>query len=426
MEVVVLLLALLLYAFFNSVEAAVVAAGRLRVRHLALQGNRAAQALERLWGRRERFFAAVLLLQNFFIIAAASVATALAIRLAGEGATIAATVIMTVLVAVFGEMVPKVLGIQAGEGYALLVARPVETFIRLISPVVTLFAFIPSILARRFGGERQAPLVTEEELRALIEMSARDGTVGQVESDLLGRVFEFRDRLAHEVMVPRTEIVWLERGTRLRDFYRLFQETAHSRFPVYEGGPDNVVGVVTIKDILQALARGEIAEDGTIDSYVRPSLFVPETKPVGDLFWEMQRQGQRMALVVDEYGGIAGLVTLEMLLEEMVGELVEEGERAREYEPLVGGALIVEGGMSLHDASRDLGLAIPEGRYETMAGFVLSRLGHIPSEGEHVVHDGWRITVVQMQGTKVEKLLLTRSQDESSETKSYLHQGRAG
>jgi len=427
LEVLVLLLGLLLYAFFNSAEAAIIAAGQIRIRHLASQGNRAAQALERLWSRHDRFFAAILLMQNFFIIVVTSVATALAIRMAGERALIAATAIITVVVAVFGEMTPKVLGVQAAERYALLVARPIELFMRLIAPLLLVLSIIPRALAKLLGGQAKSPLVTEAELRMLIDIGTSEGVVGEAEGGLLERVFRFRDRRVHEVMVPRTEVVWLERGTPLRDFYRIFREHPRSRFPVYEGDLDNVVGVVAIKDVLQALARGELSSDSTIDSCLRPALFVPETKPVGSLFWEMQRQGQRLALVVDEYGGIAGLVTLEMLLEEMVGELVDEGDRrAREYEPIDERTIQVDGGMSIHEANEVLGLAIPEGRYETMAGYVLSRLGRIPSEGEQLRHDGWQIIVLKMQGVKIEKLLLTRAQDEGSTAEGHLRQGRAG
>jgi CBS domain containing-hemolysin-like protein len=258
----------------------------------------------------------------------------------------------------------------------------------------------------------------------LIDIGAAEGAVTEQEADLLERVFQFRDRRVNEIMVPRTEVVWLEAGTTINDFYALYAQHPHSRFPVFSESIDHVIGVVGIKDVLRAVSRDEVEDSSPIESCLRPALFMPETKRIGSLFWEMQHAGQQMAIVVDEYGGTAGIVTTELLLEEIVGELGDElRPREREFEAVDERTIQVDGGMSIHDANEELELGLPEGEYETVAGFVLSRLGHIPQEGEQFLHDSaedgrtspagphgpsLRLVVTEMHGRKIERVLVQR------------------
>jgi len=335
----------------------------------------------------------------------------LAVDLAGGWGLIFATVIVTSGIALFGEVTPKVLAAQAADRMSLLVARPAELLTLALRPVAILFAAAPNVLARRLFGEqaKAKPTVTESELRMLIDLSAEEGAVGEEEAELMERVFQFYDRRANEVMVPRTEAVWLEAGTTIGDFHRVFNDTPHSRFPVYRESPDNVVGVVNIKDVLRATAQGRAEPDKPIDSLTRKAYFVPETKLIGTLFVELQERHLQMAIIVDEYGGTAGLVTMEMLLEEMVGRLGDElGSTTQEFQAIDAHTLRVDGGMSVHEAREELDLAIPEGDYETVAGYVLSALGHIPEAGEVVTGDGFRISVSDIEGRKIEQVVITR------------------
>jgi putative hemolysin len=211
------------------------------------------------------------------------------------------------------------------------------------------------------------------------------------------------------VLVPRTEVVWLEAGTSIAEFYLVFDATPHSRFPVYRDTIDNVVGTVNIKDVLRAVAQGRAGPDTPIDGLMRDSYFAPETKLIGALFVEMQERRQQMAVIVDEYGGTAGIVTLELLLEEMVGRVVDElGRTEEEFQTIDERTVRVDGGMSVHEAREELNLPIPDGDYETVAGYVLDTLGHIPKVGEAVHGDGYRITVVEMKGRKIEQVVVTR------------------
>jgi putative hemolysin len=383
LSVLLFVVSVLGYALVNSIEIAVVAANRIRVRHLAEGGSRRARALERLQSNQHRFFAFIVVFQNLFVVVASSMGSVIAVQAAGGLGLAVAAVIVTVTLALVGEMTPKTLATQITERYALLVARPVEWCMRALAPLVSAMAAAPGVLSRVLFGStaRVSPTVTEAELRMLIDISTEEGEVGESTGELLERVFHFRDRLVKEMMVPRTEVTWLEKGTPLRDFYHTFADALHSRFPVYDESIDNVVGIVGIKDVLRALAQ----------------------------HGEMQEGGHQMAIVVDEYGGTAGIVTLEMLLEEMVGRVADElGRQAEEFVAIDEHTTELDGGMSIHDANEELELAIPDGDYETVAGFVLSVLGHIPREGEQVQGDGFRMVVSEIQGVKIERLRVTK------------------
>ncbi|MEE9286096.1 MAG: hemolysin family protein [Dehalococcoidia bacterium] len=412
LAIVILVVSILAYALVNSVEIAIVTVNRIRVRHLVESGSLAARALQRLQEHQERFFAFIVLLQNLSVVTASAMGSILAIdTVGGVGGFILGAVVMTIGIALLGEITPKILAAHAGERYPLLVARPVEILMRLFKPLVIVFAAAPTLLSRLLFGTKTGlgHTVSEAELRMLIDIAAEERMVEENEAELLDRVFRFGDRRANEVMIPRTEIVWLERGTTVGDFYKTFAGTPHSRFPVFEQTPDNVVGVVGIKDVLRGLAEGQIESDSAIDWAMRPTLFVPETKFVGALFSEMQQSGHQLAIIVDEYGGTAGLVTLEMLLEEIVGSVSDELRRhEEEFVTVDERTFRIDAGMAIHDVNEELELALPEGDYETVAGFVLSQMGHIPREGEQFTFNGLRIAVTQVDGRKVEEVTITR------------------
>ena len=404
--------AILGFAVVNSIEIAVVAANRLRIRHLAEAGSVRAKALLGLHEHQERFFAAIVLLQNVFSFGASVSGAFVANEWFGAAGFFGALVVVPYLITQFGEVTPKVLAAHASEGYALAVGVPASALTRLLSPMVVALGYIPSLLSRAlFGVRLQAgPSVTEAELRMLIDIGAEAGSFEEAEAELLDRVFHFGDRRVHEVMVPRTEVVWLELGTSVRDFYATFADHPHSRFPLFEGSPDRVLGIVGIKDVLRAIATGVMTVDSGVDAVMRPPFFVPETKLVGQLFREMQANRSQMAIAVDEFGGTAGIVTLEQLLEEMVGSVGDELHPPEiEIKSIDAMTVQVDGSLSIEEAREELGIDIPEGDYDTIAGYVLSLLGRIPIEGESVPVDGHRITVVEMKGPKIEALRVTKA-----------------
>ncbi len=409
---IILVVSLLTFALVNAVEIAMVSVSRIRVRHLADQGNPAAKAIERIQAHQERFFSFVVLLQSLSVILTSTMGSFLALEAVG-GVTgfIVGTFVMTAIIALFGEVTPKVLGAHAPERFPLFAARPVEGLLWLMRPLVIPLAAAPTYVSRILFGERAgvAHTVSEAELRMLIDIGAESGAVEEAEAELLERVFHFGDRRVNEIMVPRTEVVWLARGDSVGSFYETFAGSPHTRFPVFEETQDNVVGIVNIKDVLRGIADGQLTNDSLIDLAMRPALFAPETKFVGALFFEMQRSGHQMAIVVDEYGGTAGAVTLEMLLEELVGYVSDELRRhEEEFVTVDDRTFQIDAGMTIHDANEELELALPEGDYETVAGFVLSHLGHIPAVGEQFTFNGLRIAVTKVLGRKVEEVTVTR------------------
>jgi putative hemolysin len=282
----------------------------------------------------------------------------------------------------------------------------------VLNPLVVVMAAAPGLLSRMLFGEGagKGQTVSEMELRMLIDIGAEEGSVEEAEAELLDRVFHFGDRRVNEVMIPRTEVVWLRRDTTIKEFYDVYMQAPHSRFPVYEGSHDNVVGIVNIKDVLRGIAEKTLAEEDSVAMAMRPALFIPETKFVGSAFFEMQRAGHQMAVVVDEYGGTAGIVTLEMLLEELVGYVSDELRRhEEEFVEVDDRTVQLDAGMSVLDANQELDLDLPEGDdYETVAGFVLSKLGHVPAEGEQFTHNGLKIAVVKVDGNRIDEVQITR------------------
>ncbi len=403
---------LLLSGFFSSSEVAFVSLQRLRLRHLADTEGGAAKEVATLTEKPEHLLTTILVGNNLVNTAAAALATVVAVSvLASEGqAVIAATAGVTIMLLIFGEVFPKTVATRYGERMALFYATPMKLLIWVLLPIATVFVWIADKLARLVGASpAQHVLVSEDEIRTALSVGAEEGTLVEAEAEMVERVFRFGDRQVDEVMTPRPDINWVEKGTRLSEFLAIYAQSPHTRFPVYEDTIDNVVGVLWIKDVLMAQAKGTIQQDSPIDKLARPAYFVPESKLIAELFTELQESGGQVAMVVDEFGGTAGLVTMEQLLEEIVGEFGDELARVRKsFETIDENSFQIDGGMRLDDANEQLALELPEGEYETVAGFVLSMLGHIPKEGEQLKYNNLKLVITEMRGVKIGKILVTK------------------
>lgn len=405
---------LLFSAFFSSSETAFISLQRMRLRHLATtkgeQGLAARQVAE-MTEKPERLLTTILLGNNLVNVGAAALATIVAASVLTDAQAVVVTTLgVATTVLIFGEVFPKVAATRYGERLALLYAAPMKILITVLMPLATVFMWIGDLLARMVGASpRQQTLTSEEEIRTALSVGVEEGTIVEAEAEMLERVFRFGDRQVAEVMMPRPDITWVEKGTTFSDFLSIYAQTPHSRFPVYQDTIDSVVGVLWIKDVLMSQAEGIFAEDKVIDELVRPAYFVPESKPIAELFSELQKSGNHIAVVVDEFGGTAGLVTMEQLLEEIVGELGDElAKRRKSYEPMGENSFQIDGAMRIEEANEKLELALPDGDYETVAGFVLNLLGHIPKEGEQLKYEKLKFVVTEMKGVKVEKILVTR------------------
>jgi len=408
---VFLVLCLLLSAFFSSSETAFISLQRIRVEHLVNTKVRGAKRVARMVERPEKLLSTILLGNNFVNIAATALATFLAIRIWGEQwGVLIATIGLTIILLVFCETTPKTIATQHAERLSLAFARPIEALSWLLTPFVVALSWIASRFSKLFGGTPVLrSLASEEEIRTMISVGHKEGTVEEEEAEMLHKVFEFGNRPVREVIVPRTEVVWVEKGTKLADFLSLYAQSPLSRFPVYEDNMDNVVGILSVKDILMAQAKGAISDEGAIDDLIRPAYFAPETKRISELFAEMRDKNYRMTVVVDEFGGTAGIVSLSRLVEEIVGPVGDElAAIEKEYETINENTFQIDGGMRVEEANEEMGLDIPTGDYETVAGFVLDLLGHIPKQGEQLRYKGLKIVITEMRGMKIEKILLTK------------------
>ncbi len=398
-------------AFFSSAETAFISLQRVRVKHMVETNVVGADKIAKMIERPERLLATVLLCNNFVNVAAAALGTMVAVSVFGDQAgLLAATIGVTILLLIFAEVTPKTFATRHAERLSLLYVYPLGAITRAVSPVATGLGWLGSALSG--GGGRSAVLqdqVSEEEIRTMISVGAEEGTVEKAEAEMLRKVFDFGDRSVREVMTPRPEVVWIEQGTKVADFLAIYAEAPHTRFPVCRENIDNVAGILWIKDVLMAQAEGGLNQESTIDGLVRPIYFIPETKRIAELLAEMQSRGYRMAVAVDEYGIISGIVTLEHLVEEIVGEMGDELTRvAKEFEYIDEQTVQVEGGMRVEEANEELELGLPDGEYDTVAGFLLNLIGHIPKEGEQVRFSNLKLVVTEMRGVKIEKILVTK------------------
>jgi CBS domain containing-hemolysin-like protein len=404
---------LVLSAFFSGTEATLLSVQRVRLHGMLQRGVPGARLVARIVERPDRFLPTILLGNNLANTAAAALGTSIALTFisSDEQAVIVATVAVTLLLLVFGEVIPKTIATRQPERLSLLVVRPLEGIRYLLFPLVFLLQLLSRAVVRLFGGGGWREMVTEEELKAMISLGRAAGTVETQEAEMLERVFRFGDRQVREVITPRTESVVLEKGTLVGAFLQVYSRYPYSRFPVYEGGLDNVVGVLSMRDVLRALADNKLDAEDDVTALIRPAFFVPEYKLVSELLTEFQASGNSMAIVVDEFGGVDGLVTLTQLVEVVVGPLAQQEGIPSEDEVRVldENTFEVGAGMRVEEVNQRLELSFPDGEYETVAGLILDVLGHIPQEGEALESGGARMKVTLMRGVKIESVLITRS-----------------
>ncbi len=406
-----LVICLALSGFFSASETAFIALPRARLMHLVRSGRPGADRVSHIIQRPERFLATVLLGNNLVNTAAAALATVLALNLIDNKSlsVLAATAGVTTILLLFGETVPKNIAWRRSERVAFAVSRPIRLVELALSPVVTLLQAFSTMTNRALGISSVTPQIGEEEIRTMIAASAQTGTVEAAEAALLEKVFRFGDRQMREIMTPRPEIVWIEQGDSLQEFLEVYSEHTHTRFPVYDGSMENVLGVLSVKDVLSGLEKHQSSDVGSVTSPLRPAFFVPETKSVSETFTVMREGGHSVVLTVDEFGGIAGLATMKQMMAVIVGQMGEEGIAPEEPVTALGrDAFLMDAGLAISDINEEYGLGIPDGDYQTLAGFILDRLGSIPVVGDVMEFGDLRITIKTMERVRIEEVELRR------------------
>ena len=407
-QLILFVVFLILSAFFSSSETAFIALPRAHLTHLANTGNSRARLAARLMERPERFLATVLLSNNLVNTAAAALGTAIAISLIQNPniAILVSTVGVTTLLLVFSETLPKTVAWKRSEQVAFTFARPLALVGWLLYPAIQVLQGITILFTKLIGIDGAEARSSEQEIRTLIMVGAQTGDVEASEATLLEKVFRFGDQRVMDVMTPRPQIVWVRQGTTVNQFLDMYCEHRHTRFPVYEDTIENVTGVFSVKDVLFAIGKG-LGPDDEVTNSQRPALFVPETKPVRETFAEMQNGGHGIVLAIDEFGGIAGLSTLEQLLEIIVGDVTDE--RSEELYTEVGENIYsLDARAGIGKVNDELSLNLPEGSYKTVAGFMLERLGDIPSEGDSIQYQNLTLTVTAMSGVRIVRIEAVR------------------
>ena len=402
-------------AFFSGSETAITAYGEARTRATAEAGGRSAWGF-RLWRDHPARVLSTLLVGNTLVnIAAASLATDIALKLGVHNAVGVATGIMTFLILTFGEITPKSFAKQHAGVIAPVVMPAIGVLYYVLFPVNFAFVEVPRLVARaasslaapavRAAGAPAAPSVTSDEIEYLVRVGAREGALDKVRGELLRSVLEFHDIRVKEVMTPRTQIVALEATSAPAEVLRVVVDSEHSRIPVYEGSVDRIVGVLHAKDLLAEMERAGAPKDFPLGRLVRPAFFVPEQMQVSGLLREFQRRKTHLAVVVDEYGGTSGIVTLEDVLEQIVGEIHDEHDtEEKPVKALSDGVLLADASVPLRELEQVLKVDLPhDGDYETLGGMLIARSGRVPTEGSVVVSDGF---VFKVRGSDERRVTL--------------------
>ena len=429
-DILLIIFFIIVNGFFAGAEIAVVTARKSRIKQLMDQGSRRAAILNRFKEEPDRFLATIQIGVTLAGVIAAAIGGATAVQvikpmigeipvklIAASSEAIAlglVTILITFFLLVFGELIPKSIALSDPESVGLKTARLVERFSKIAIVFVKILTFSTNMLLKPFGRKTYTgrAYVSEEEVRMLIREGREQGVFEPAEQALIHSVFEFTDMSAKEVMVPSTRMVTININTPVEDIKNILAEEQFSRYPVKGKDLNDIRGILYVKDFLNALAKGAV----DIRKLIKPPFFIPETMKISFLLKEMQRKRVHMALVIDEYGGVSGLVTMEDLLEEIVGEIRDEYDTESPFIKLDDKTFLIDASISIRDLEEDHGIEIPEStEYETLSGFLLITLQKIPKVGDVVQIEGKKITISEMVGQRIAKVKLEKLPEEVPE-----------
>jgi Mg2+/Co2+ transporter CorB len=409
LTVLAVLICLLISAFFSASETALSASSRAAMLRLEHQGNRDAAIVNRLMATRERLLGAVLFANNFTNIAASTLATGLMLIYFGSAGEIYATFVMTFLIFIFAEVLPKTAAFNAPDRMALVVAQPVERTVRVFSPFLRVVEAMVRWMLRRLGmptGKIHSILSPDEELRGAVDLMHSAGTVAKHDRDMMGGLLDLRELAVYDVMVHRTKMVMLDADEPPRELIDAVLAAGVTRIPLWRGSPDNVIGVLNAKEVWRALhAAGGDIEKVNIEALAKLPWFVPDTTHVGEQLKAFRHRKTPFALVVDEYGELEGLVTLEDIVEEIVGDITDEHDIAVPgVRPLPDGSVNVDGSVPVRDLNRVMDWNIPDDEATTIAGVVIHESRSIPEPGQSFTFYGFRFQVLRKSRNRITAL----------------------
>ncbi|HEX21683.1 MAG TPA: HlyC/CorC family transporter [Actinobacteria bacterium] len=419
-EIFALLFLLIFRTFLSASELSLTTVNRIRVMQKADEGMGRAKMVFKLIGESSKFLSALLFLALLSDTAAAAIATVLVGRYLPYGAAIA-TGGVTLILFIYAEMIPKTYAINNSEKVAYLVVRPVSWLTRVIYPLTYIFIKIANITTKALGGriKKEGPFLSEEEIKAIVTVGEEEGVIEEEEKEMIYSIFEFSDTVVREVMIPRVDMHAVAALTPLKEVMDLIIKVGHSRIPVYQKNIDNIIGIIYAKDLLIYLNKphdSHQSADAKVTELMRQAYFVPESKHVSELLKEMQKKKSHMAIVLDEYGGTAGLITIEDILEEIVGEIFDEYDLEEAMiEPLGDNRYRLDARAYLDEVGELLSTKSPDDVGDTIGGLVYNLVGHTPTNGEEVNFQNLDFTVEKVVGRRILKIIVAKKEEPDEE-----------
>ena len=407
---IIVVILLILSGFFSSAETALTTVNKIRMRTLAEAGSKPAMYVNKVVEDQGKMLSAILIGNNIVNLYASSMVTTLVTSLWGSKVVGIATGVLTLLILIFGEITPKTMATLSADSLALKNGRIIYYLMTGMTPVIFIINKMSYGVLRLMGIDpsKKQDSITEDELRTIVEVSHEEGVIETEEKKMITNVFDFGDSLAKDIMVPRINMSFTEVDATYDQLIEIFREDRFTRIPVYEETTDNVIGIINMKDLL--LLSDEEKARFSIRDYLRQPLYTYEFKKVAELMVEMRKTSNNIVIVLDEYGATAGLITLEDMLEEIVGEIRDEYDEDEEdsLTEISPTEYMVEGSMKLDDLNDQLNLELESEDYDSIGGLVIGLLDHLPEEGEKVEHEGLRLVVEKMDKNRIEKIHIYR------------------
>ena len=407
-EIILLIVLLIMSGFFSMSETALMSLSKITARHMVEEGVKGAKLVEKLIEDPNKLLGAILIGNNIVNIGASSIATSLAVKMFGgsDKAVAISTLVMTVLVLIFGEITPKSIAKQKSEKVSLIVSKPIKLAVFIFKPFISIFTGISSVFIRLCGADPNAtePFITQEELKTMVDVSEEEGVLEDVEKEMIFNVFDFADMQVKDIMVQRVDIVALNREATYEEVLDTIKKEQFSRIPVFKETIDDIVGVLNVKDLI--IADKNDNKEFKIEDYAREPFYTFEFKKITEVFNEMKKTRNHIAIVLDEYGGTVGILTLEDLVEEIVGEIEDEydDESSNIIQVIKEDEYIVDGSARLDDISELIGVNMESEELDSVGGLVIEELGRIPEEKEEVLINDLRFVVEEIEKNRIKKV----------------------
>ena len=404
-QVILLIILLVMSGFFSMSETALMALSKIRIRHMVEEGVKGAKLVEKLSEDPSKLLGAILIGNNIVNIGASSLATSIAIKAIGPSGVGLVTIIMTILVLIFGEITPKSIAKQKSESVALKVSKPISVIVKIFKPFILGFTAISGLFIKLLGGDPKAnePFITEEELKTMVGVSEEEGLLEDVEKEMIFNVFEFADSQVKDVMVQRVDIIAIDINSSYEEVINIIKREQFSRLPVYNQHIDNIVGILNVKDLIIA---SQNKEEFKVSDYMREPYYTFEFKKITELFNEMKNSRNHMSVVLDEYGGNDGIVNIEDLIEEVVGEIEDEYDDEKDDEIIVikEDEYIVDGSARLDNIADLIGVTMESEEFDSIGGLIIGELGRFPKKNEEIKVNNIRFIIEDIDKNRIKRV----------------------